>query len=248
VILILIVAAAGAAVWLPETPRVLGSYATSLEGRTRGQRMNATRAARALDGLVIESGHDFSFNRTVGSWTPDRGYVLAPVSYDGELVVDWGGGVCQTSTTLYNAALIAGLEITERHRHTWPPKYVPPGRDAAVAQQTIDLRLRNPYPAPVRIRARIYDNRIGFELLGAGTGPQAGIHEDATALLEPIEVIKYDERYAFGQRRLITHGRPGVRATVFRTFLAGPRAGQSEMISQDSYPAMNRVVAVGCRR
>ena len=110
---------------------VLGQYTTTLRGRTESQRYNAERAARALDGRVIKPGDALSYNEIVGPWTADAGYKRAPVSYDGELLSAWGGGVCQTSTTLYNAALLAGLEIVERHRHAWPPKYIAPGRDAA---------------------------------------------------------------------------------------------------------------------
>jgi len=246
-ILLLLIAGAAAALWLPSRERVVGSYVTSLQGRTKGQRINAERAAKALDGVVIAPGHVFSFNKTVGSWTPDRGYVLAPVSYDGELIVDWGGGVCQTSTTLYNAALVAGLEVVERHRHTWAPSYIPPGRDAAVAQYTTDLRLRNPFPTPVRLKADIREGSIGFEIIGSQAGPLATVECEPSATVEPVAVVKYDGRLAPGQRRLITHGRPGMRVDVFRTYLRGKRAGERELLSHDMYPAMNQVVAVGIK-
>lgn len=235
-----------AAVWLPgDRGQVLGSYSTSLAGRTRGQHINARRAARALDRVVIEPGRTCSFNRCVGSWSPDRGYVLAPVSYDGELVVDWGGGVCQTSTTLYNAALIAGLEIVERHRHSWVPSYVAPGRDAAVAQYKIDLRLRNPYPWPVELRVDLRGEQLGIRVLGRQKGPMARVEGAARAGIAPAEVIKSDPALHPGQRRVITHGKPGVRATITRTYLTGARTGTRELVSQDAYPPMNRVTAVG---
>jgi len=246
-ILILLVAGAGAAVWLPAREHVLGSYMTSLHNRTAGQRINAERAARAVDGAVIAPGQTFSFNKTVGSWTPDRGYVLAPVSYDGEMVVDWGGGVCQTSSTLYNAALIAGLEVTQRHRHNWAPQYVPPGRDAAVAQYTTDLCLRNPYDHPVRLRAVIREKSIAFEVLGNMTGPVAAVECLPGVTVPPIAVMKSDASLAAGQRRIITRGQPGVRVAVYRTYLQGPRAGQRELVSRDAYPALNQVIAVGGR-
>jgi len=245
IFLALLIGIAGV-IWTPRSERVLGGYATSLRGRTRGQRMNALRAARALDDVVIPAGHSWSFNRTVGSWTPDRGYVLAPVSYDGALVVDWGGGVCQTSTTLYNAALLAGLEIVERHRHNWTPGYVPPGRDAAVAQFTTDLRLRNPYPTPVRVRARLSEEGVGFEILGRGEGPMADVTCEPLQAVSPVEVTLPDTQLAPGQRRVRTHGRPGAQVVVYRTFIRGQHAGRRELISQDVYPAMNRVVLIGC--
>ncbi|MHB9133678.1 MAG: VanW family protein [Armatimonadota bacterium] len=244
-IITLVAGIAAAICWPRAGEQVMGNYCTSLQGRTRGQRMNATRAAKALDGVVIEAGHEFSFNKTVGSWSPDRGYVLAPVSYDGELVVDWGGGVCQTSTTLYNAALIAGLQVVERHRHSWAPHYVPPGRDAAVAQRTVDLRLRNPYPTPVRLRVIADDSRIGFEIIGRQSGPVAEVQSAVLSSLPPGDIIKIDNRLPAGQRRIINHGQPGVRVSVYRTFTQGARVGTRELVSQDGYPAMNRVVAVG---
>lgn len=244
-IALLLLGGAVAAIALPPRWEVMGAYATPLQGRTHGQRINALRAARTLDGLVIEQGHELSFNRTVGSWTPDRGYVLAPVSYDGELVVDWGGGVCQTSSTLYNAALIAGLEVVERHRHNWAPSYVPPGRDAAVAQYTVDLRLRNPYPWPVRLRAIVTDASLGFEVLGRERGPVAAVTTDGRTAVRPTEVVRLDAALAAGQRRVVTQGKPGARVTVYRIFLLGPRSGSRELVSRDSYPPINRVVRVG---
>jgi len=233
-----------AAVWLPKEERTLGSYSTTLHARTKGQRDNALRAAHAIDGIVIESGKEFSFNRTVGQWTQDRGYVLAPVSYDGELVLDWGGGVCQTASALYNAVLLADLEITERHRHTWAPPYVPPGRDAAVAQYTIDLRFRNPYPWPVRLRAVIGEDALGFRVLGRQQGPMAAVATEPLSIVDPIEVMRVDERVRPGRRVLVTRGQPGVRVAVYRVPLHGPEAGRRELVSRDHYPAKNRLVKV----
>ncbi|MBM3473578.1 MAG: vanomycin resistance protein VanB [Armatimonadetes bacterium] len=248
VILLCVVAGVGAALWLPRREQVLGSYATGLRGRTKGQRENALRAARPFDGFVLDSGKEFSFNKTVGPWTSDRGYVRAPVSYSGELVLDWGGGVCQTSSALYNAALIAGLEIVERHPHTWTPPYVPPGRDAAVAQYTIDLRFRNPHPWPVRIRALTTGETLGFQIIGRQRGPMAAVTVEPQSPVEPIEVTRTSERLPPGQRVTVTRGRPGVRVTVYRTPLHGPQAGQRQLVSRDVYPALHRLVKTGPER
>ena len=81
----------------------MAGFATSLQERTASQQHNARRAAASINGQVIQPGGEFSFNKTVKSWSMDRGYVKAPVSYDGDLIREYGGGVCQTSTTLYNA-------------------------------------------------------------------------------------------------------------------------------------------------
>lgn len=243
---LLLIAGVTFAFWQPRSNKIMGSYETSLEGRTPGQRLNTLKSLAALDGVVIAPGKSFSFNKTVGSWSPDRGYVRAPVSYDGELLVDWGGGVCQTSSTLYNAALLAGLTVVERHRHAWAPTYITPGRDAAVAQTSIDLRLRNPYRQPVKIRTQIIGQSIiSISIIGRQRGPQAQVTAKLQARTEPIEIVRIDEKLPPGQRKVLTRGRPGTRVAVYRTLLYGKNAGQQELISQDSYPAMNRVLLIG---
>jgi hypothetical protein len=236
----------GAAALWRAAPReqVLGRYSTSLAARSPGQRTNARRSARALEGVTIPAGAEFSFNRTVGPWTADRGYVLAPVSYEGDLLVDWGGGVCQTSTTLYNAALVAGLEIVQRERHSWAPRYVPPGLDAAVAVSSADLRLRNPYPWPVRLHAQLQGERLGLEIRGGLAGPVAEVHGDLEEALPPEEVVRTEASQTPGRHPAV-RGRPGAQVSVYRTYLLGPERGRRELVSQDSYPAMPRVVWAG---
>jgi vancomycin resistance protein YoaR len=153
-------------------PVTMATFRTSLEGRTEGQKLNATKAARAVDGAVIPSSSTFSFNQRVGSWTRERGFVRAPVSLGGVLVPSWGGGVCQVSTTLYVAALLAGLEVLERHHHAVAPSYVPKGMDAAVAYGVADLRLRNPFPFPVQIRFEVSENQLTCHVIGFMTPRQ----------------------------------------------------------------------------
>ena len=230
---------------LPPARAVLGAYATSLEGRTDGQRYNALRAARALHGTVIQPGQTFSFNGSVGPWGADRGYVKAPVSFEGELRPAWGGGVCQTSTTLYNAALVAGLEIVERHRHQWPPRYVALGRDAAVAQYDIDLRLRNPYPWPVRIEADLGADWLGFAVIGRQAGPVAAVDTQVRSVLPAREVLQLDDRLPSGERHIVNHGRPGYRVLVYRWRLRGSEQDSRELVSEDRYPPMHRLISAG---
>ncbi len=153
-------------------PIVLSTFRTSLEGRTEGQRHNALKAVRAINGAVIPPNETFSFNSRVGSWTRERGFVRAPVSLGGVLVPSWGGGVCQVSTTLYVAALLAGLEVSERHSHAVAPSYVPTGMDAAVAYGVADLKLRNPFQFPVQVRCMVEGNQIVCQVIGLMTSKQ----------------------------------------------------------------------------
>jgi len=223
-----LVAAAAVAVRLPGGEEVLGGYATSLRGRTRAQAYNARRAARALDGVRVATGATFSFNARVGPWNAAAGYRRAPVSYDGELVRAYGGGVCQTSTTLYNAALLAGLEVVERHRHIRPPAYVPPGRDAAVAMPSVDLRLRNPYPEAVRLEARTVGDSLVVAVRGRGPRRQAAVYTEIQTVESPPVVRGVDAT---------NPGQPGFTALTYRS--SGGRRGR--VIAQDAYPPVSRL-------
>jgi vancomycin resistance protein YoaR len=225
----------------------LAGYATSLEGRTDSQRFNARKAAEALNGKIIGPGVVFSFNKVVKSWSFDQGFLKAPVSYDGELVRAYGGGVCQASTTLYNAALLAGLPIVERHSHVFAPHYVPPGRDAAVAQMTVDLRFRNPYPWPIRIRTVTTRDRLDVRLYGAER-PRDTIDIESQVLnsIEPQRLtrVAYRPEGTAGRAYLRNPGAVGVRVVTYRVTFRGSTEIRRERLADSTYEAMNRIVQV----
>lgn len=225
----------------------MAGYATSLKGRTAAQRHNAQRAAQFLDGKVIPPGGVFSFNKIVRSWAQDTGYVKAPVSYDGELIKAYGGGVCQTSTTLYNAALLAGMPILERHPHVFAPHYVPPGRDAAVAQYNIDLRFRNPYPWPIRIQTDARGDTLDIRLYGAKKPPQsAQISSDILDTITPQHLtrVAYRSDTHAGSAYLRNPGAVGYRVVTYRILSQKGREITRERLGDDTYQAMNHIVQV----
>lgn len=245
----LLIAGAACLLAMPQREVVVARFATSLRGRSSAQIHNARLATEAIDGTVVRPGRVFSFNKTVGLWQAETGYRRAPVSYDGELVLAWGGGVCQVSTALYNAALLAGTEILERSRHSWAPSYVAPGRDAAVASGGIDLRFRNTLPWPIRIRGKVAGESLMFEMLAREPLPwRVQVTANVDAVRAPCEVLQLDPALAPGRRRVVTEGQPGFRACVYRTFLPPGGAPRRQLVSADSYPPLNRVVHVGPER
>ena len=222
----------------------IAGYATSLQGRTRGQRHNARLAAEAINGKAVAPGAIFSFNRAVKSWSVDQGYVKAPVSFDGELVRAYGGGVCQTSTTLYNAALLAGCPIVERHPHEFRPLYIAPGRDAAVAYPGVDLRFKNPFAWPLHVRATAHDNRLDVRLFGAERPRSlARVETKILSRAVPQRVMRIAAR-TNGRAFLRSPGLEGFRVVSYRVFLENGRAVRRERLSDDTYPAMNDVTAL----
>jgi vancomycin resistance protein VanW len=226
----------------PPSEVEIGGYATSLVGRTSSQRHNARLSAEDLNGKVIPPGKEFSFNRAVKSWSMDRGYVKAPVSFDGELVRAFGGGVCQTSTTLYNAALLAGLPIEERHSHVFVAHYVPPGQDAAVAFPGIDLRFKNPYPWPIRIKARTFNDRLEVRLFGAERPKRkVEIAADVLSVTEPERMTR-SVSVGAGHNYIRNPGSQGCRVVTYRLTSGAGGSVQRERLSDDTYQAMNRII------
>jgi vancomycin resistance protein VanW len=229
----------------------LAQYATSLEGRTPNQRHNALLAARHLDGTVVRPGETLSFNQAVGSWSRDVGYRKAPVSYNGQLVPSWGGGVCQTSTTLYNAALLAGMALVERHPHRIVTGYCPPGLDAAVAFSGIDLKLRNPHAFPLRIEAKADRGSLVVSIYGRRRLPQSPLLVTEVRQAQRPATFAAGGASAWGEAARLPDGarnRPG-GARVRNEGKAGCEVAsyrvtgnRKELLSVDRYPVVHRVV------
>ena len=215
-------------------PTVLAQYATPLTNRQGNQRQNAILALKQLEGIEILPGGEFSFNDTVGGWSRDKGYRRAPVSFGGTLVDAWGGGVCQTSTTLYNAAILAGLEVVERHKHHYAPDYVPAGRDAAVAFPNIDLRFRNPFDTPLTIRTKVTDTSLIIEIVGAARSDvDVEIVQRVVDMTRPSEFVIGSGRFG----RVRNPGHAGYEVETYRII-----GGEKELLSVDNYPVMHKII------
>lgn len=148
-----------------EIDRVLGVYTTYF-GNSANRSENIRHAAESIDGSYIPVGQSFSYNGTTGLRTRENGYLDAPVFFDGKLVPDAGGGVCQVSTTLFNAVLLAGLAVTDRTCHFAPVAYAPIGRDATVADNYLDFGFMNNLSHPVYICAVYEPGAITTYILG----------------------------------------------------------------------------------
>lgn len=130
---------------------LVSTFTTNVSDSTGGRKHNVKLALGCFDGMIIAPGESVSFNEIVGEQTIERGYKTATIIYNGEFTDGIGGGVCQASTTLYNALLLSGVQIDEVHKHTLPVKYVPPALDAMVAEYTSDLKFTNTLGYPIYI-------------------------------------------------------------------------------------------------
>lgn len=132
----------------------IGQYVTYFNSNNKSRTHNIFLAAEAIDNHVIFPNETFSFNKVVGKRTLEKGYLRAPIIVRGELSEGVGGGICQVSSTLFNAVDRAGLKIVERYSHSRNVPYVPAGRDATVSWYGPDFRFQNQYNQPILIRAK----------------------------------------------------------------------------------------------
>ncbi|KAF0825408.1 VanW family protein [Cytobacillus firmus] len=133
--------------------KIIGQYVTYFNPNNTSRSHNIQLAAEALDNTVVFPDEVFSFNRAVGKRTAGKGYMRTPVIVRGELSEDIGGGICQVSSTLFNAVDRAGVKVLERYSHSKKVPYVPPGRDATVSWYGPDFTFKNRYSFPLLIRA-----------------------------------------------------------------------------------------------
>ncbi|KHF40385.1 VanW family protein [Halalkalibacter okhensis] len=135
--------------------RTIGEFKTNFNPSVSGRAENVKLSAEAISGIILGPGDSFSFNQTVGERTRERGYQEAKEIVNKEFVMGIGGGICQTSSTLFNAVDKAGLEMIERYTHSREIGYVAPGRDATVSWGGPDFRFKNPHPYPVLIKSEV---------------------------------------------------------------------------------------------
>ncbi len=193
----------------------IGTYTTnSTNNAARNSNLNL--ACNAIDGTLLQVGDEFSFNLTTGNRTPERGYKEAAAYHNGEVVNEPGGGVCQVASTLYNAIIKSGLEVTERHAHTYAPTYVTPGEDATVSYDGFsgpDLRFTNTTESAVVVRAHYEDRTVTCWLIGIpilAEGEEISLHSEQIATSDvPAPVIEDDPTLDAGVQVLVSEGDQG---------------------------------------
>lgn len=145
----------------------IGHYTTQFKESNKERSHNIDLATEAINNHVVFPGETFSFNKVVGERTEEKGYKRAPVIVKGELAEDIGGGICQVSSTLFNAVSLKGIQIVERYSHSRSVPYVPPGRDATVSWWGPDFAFKNMYNHPVLIRAKSTNGRMDIEIFSS---------------------------------------------------------------------------------
>ena len=216
----------------------LSSYTTYFNAEDKGRSKNIAIAASLIDGTAIQAYGDFSFNQTVGRRTADAGFRQAKIIVNGEYVLGVGGGVCQVSTTLYNAALKSGVAVTEYHPHSLRVSYVAPSRDAMVSNDC-DLRLYNPYSHPIYITAQVFEEGLRVTFYGENEGDR---YEVISKILEeippPAPIVKTEEKEG-----ILRSPKNGVRSEMYLERYRGGVLVTRKRMRVDEYRPIQGIIA-----
>lgn len=225
--------------------KLIGHYTTVFPGSAPDRNYNMARACHALSGVVVAPGQTFSFNQTVGPADKSTGYRKGRVFVGDRIVEDYGGGVCQVVSTLYNAVVRAGLPVVERRLHGLTVPYLPPGQDATVAYGSIDFRFRNPRNEPVLIEAEAQGGRVTINLIGPGPVPEVWFRHRILSRARAGTISLVDPSLPPGQQHVLFPGQEGltVHSRLIRLWPDGKREDLD--LGQHTYRPSPRLIRVG---
>ena len=221
----------------PKKWEEIAGYTTYYSEKDADRCANIAIAASLIDGVIVQPYGEFSFNQTVGRRTQEAGFRQEKIIVNGEYVVGVGGGVCQVSTTLYNAALRSGLEAVEVHPHSLQIGYVPPSRDAMVSTHS-DLKLYNPKSEPVFLSAIVFEGGIKIAFFGQKEG---GRYEIVSRIVEevppPPPIVKTGER-----EEILRKGKSGVKSEAYLERYEKGKLVFRRRIRQDYYRPVQEIL------
>lgn len=217
---------------------VLGTFSSSFVTSSEARASNVRLTAQRVNGKVLMPGEVFSYDKTVGSRTVANGYREAGVYIGNKTETGIGGGICQTSSTLYSAALYANLEIVSRTSHSLPVSYVPAGQDATIAEGYIDLKIKNNTEYPVKFVAEVSGRKLTCKIMGV-KDPQISVElvHTRTADYEPQTERTENPEIPKGYKHIINKGAPGYAVASQRIVKQAGKVIKTEKLTRSVYRA-----------
>lgn len=235
---------------LSKTYGEVASATTDATGSSANRIANIRLACDRLNGIRLEPGETFSFNKTLGARTAKKGYRPAPAYENGVTTNQLGGGICQVSTTLFNAVAKADLKVTSRVPHSRPSAYIGLGKDAAVNWPNQDFKFRNNTRYPIYIAAGVSKGRkVTVAIFGQKlpNGIRIELESERTAIIPAgDDKITVDPSLAPGEKVVVESPRKGYRATVYRVYLdANGKRIKREELGKSYYAPAGAIIRVG---
>lgn len=229
---------------------LLGSFTTSFQSSGTARSANVTNACELIDGFTLYPGEEFSTLEEITPFTTANGYYAAASYLNGKVVDSLGGGICQVSTTLYNAVLKAELEVTERYNHSMIVAYVDPSADAAIAESAgKDFKFINTTEAPVYIEGIIKDKKVTFNIYGKETRSADREVSYVSEVLEVIhpttDVITADSTQPIGYVVTNQSAHIGYKAKLWKIVTENGKEVERSQVNYSSYKMTPRYATVG---
>ena len=230
-------------------PDELGTYTTRYDPTNKNRSNNLEISAKKINGTIIMPGETFSYNQTVGERTIAEGYKEAGAYAGGRVVQDVGGGICQTSSTLYNAVLLANLEIVDRSNHQFLTSYVPAGRDATVAWGSIDFQFKNTREYPIKIEASVKNGVCTMSIYGIKEETEYEVVIQPVVLSYIPYTTKYEDDPTLEEGKEVVEqsGYTGCTSETYRIIKLNGEVVSKTLLSKDTYDQMTRIIRRGTK-
>lgn len=231
----------------------IAEYTTYVADSTGNRKKNVIKALECFNGVVVSPGEEISFNEYTGPHTKQNGYKVATVIYNGQFVDGVGGGICQASTTLYNALLLADVEVLEVHKHTLPVKYVPLGLDAMVSEYVADLKFKNNSSHPIYIKTVCDSESVKVVLYGVKPEMEIKTRSETVATLPSLGdkvIYDVDKEYADkvlfkGEQYRLTYPREGYEAKAYVEYYCNGEKVSERLIRHETYKPQQGLIVEG---
>ena len=229
-------------------PYRLGYFTTRYDAGNLSRTTNLAIATRKINEYVVQPGEVFSYNKVVGKRSVEAGYKEAAIYTSNGVENGLGGGICQISSTLYNAVLKANLEIVERHNHSYVTSYCAAGRDATVSYGSLDFKFKNSRKYPIKIVASVSGGVATVSIFGIKEDPEyvVEITSSVTSNIPAPEKRIEDPSLPAGQEVVVTKGTSGCRSVTYKTvYDTNGNKISSQQISSDYYGTIAKEIKVG---
>lgn len=222
----------------------ISSFPTKYDATNTNRATNLTLACEKINGTVLQPGEIFSFNKVVGERTTKNGFKDAIIYVDGELDYGIGGGICQVSSTLYNAVLFANLDIVERKNHSMTVNYVPIGQDATVSYGSVDFKFKNSRKYPIKIVATTNSGILTISIYGIKEEKEYTVTLD----VETIEKVDFETTYEYSSKIPVNQeyikqtGKYGYKCSTYKVVSYGDQEISRTLLSTDTYKPQKQII------
>ena len=230
-------------------PDLLGEFSTNYSAANTSRTTNLKLASNKINGTVLMPGETFSYNKVVGERTIAAGYKEAAIYQGGKVVDGLGGGICQISSTLYNAAIFANLDIVSRSNHQFVPSYVKAGRDATVVYGAIDFKFKNSRNYPIQIKSTVSGGVAKISIFGRkeATEYDIKIETKITGSIPMKTTYEDDPTLDQGKEKVVQKGHNGTYSEAYKVTYLNGKVVSRTLLSKDKYNQMETIIKRGTK-